>query len=87
LPIKDVGNFVWQVKKGKGAMKEFIIYEITDPEGKEWETVKEMEAQKALIKGCMVFENKRVISHRGVTFSRLVTITQLSLDHFKERNF
>ena len=68
-------------------MKELITYEINELDGRQWETTKEKDAKKALLKGCMVFENKRIISHKGITFTRIVTITEMSLDHFKERIF
>lgn len=67
-------------------MKERVWYDISDPDGKEWETTKKQDAQKSLLQGGEVIENKIVISHVGATFLRIQTSTPIFLDHFKEGN-
>lgn len=66
---------------------EKITYEITDPDGKEWETGKVKEVRKALMNGSRAIENKLIISHSGATFVRIFTSTPVYLDYFREEGF
>ncbi len=68
-------------------MREQISYDVTDPDGKQWETRKAKEAQKALFNGSRVIENKLVVSHVGATFVRLFTSTIVCPEHFREGDF
>ncbi|MDR1484231.1 MAG: hypothetical protein LBT09_05365 [Planctomycetaceae bacterium] len=65
---------------------EKITYEIIEPDGREWDSEKEEDAFNALVRGCRVCENKKIISNLGITFIKINTITLISLDHFRERN-